>query len=88
MPSEELDQPPGTYALVSDLSVTADYRGRGAGRALLAAAERHARDHGAIDLRIAVLAANGIADTLYRSAGFDPYLVVLSKDLSKITEAS
>lgn len=88
VPSEELDQPPGTYALVSDLSVAAEYRERGIGRALLAAAERHARAHGALDLRIAMLAANAVADGLYRSAGFAPYLVVLSKDLSEGTSAS
>lgn len=82
VPSEELDHPPGTYALISDLSVSAAFRGRGVGRALLEAAERHAQRRGAVDLRIAVLAANSVANGLYRSAGFSPYLVVLTKDLS------
>ena len=81
VPSEELDQPPGTYALVSDLSVDANYRGRGTGRALLAAAERYAAEQGATELRIAVLTGNVVADALYRSAGFRPYLQTMSKML-------
>lgn len=57
------------------------HRGRGIGRALLAAAEAHARKEGARELRIAVLAENGVAAGLYRDAGFRPYLVTMSKSL-------
>src|SRR5262245_16891879 len=39
VPSEELDEPPGTFALLSDLAVAAPHRGVGIGRALVAAAE-------------------------------------------------
>jgi GNAT superfamily N-acetyltransferase len=34
-PSTELDDPPGTYALVTDLVVLATHRGKGIGRRLL-----------------------------------------------------
>lgn len=82
VPSEELDEPPGTYALISDLVVTAARRGTGLGRALLAAAEDHARAYGANEIRIAVLAGNAVADELYRTAGFRPYVHILSKRLT------
>lgn len=79
---EELDQPPGTYALVSDLAVTAAHRGRGIGGALLRAAEEHARRQGATELRIAVLADNAVARGLYVASGFRPYLEVMNKALT------
>jgi len=81
VPSEELDEPPGTYALLSDLVVAAPHRGFGIGRALVAAAEYHARQHRATELRVAVLARNAVARGVYAEAGFTPYLEVLSKPL-------
>jgi ribosomal protein S18 acetylase RimI-like enzyme len=81
VPSEELDQPPGSYALVSDLAVTASHRGRGIGRALLRTAETHARDRGATELRIAVLSENAPARGLYLEVGFAPYLEIFTKRL-------
>jgi ribosomal protein S18 acetylase RimI-like enzyme len=79
--SLELDQPPGSYALISDLSVSAPYRFRGIGRALLDAAVGYARARGAADLRIAVLADNVRAGRLYRSYGFRPYLQIHMMEL-------
>lgn len=81
VPITDLDEPRGSYALVSDLVVTAAHRGQGIGRALLAAAEAHAREAGARELRITALAENGAAATLYRDAGYRPYLVTSSKSL-------
>jgi ribosomal protein S18 acetylase RimI-like enzyme len=81
VPETDLDQPPGSYALISDLAVTAARRGAGIGRALLAAAEQYARHGGASELRIAVLTGNDPAERLYRSAGFRPWLQVLTKAL-------
>ncbi|HET9947543.1 MAG TPA: GNAT family N-acetyltransferase [Longimicrobiales bacterium] len=83
VPNDELDEPQGSYALVTDLAVTAVYRGQGIGRALLAAAEEHAISVGADELRIAVLADNLGAWSLYASVGFAPYLDVLRKDLPR-----
>jgi ribosomal protein S18 acetylase RimI-like enzyme len=85
VPWEGLDYPPGSYALISDLSVTSSQRGRGVGRALLRAAEEHARAEGARDLHIHVLSDNDVAQGLYRSAGFTPYLLVLTKPLAEET---
>jgi ribosomal protein S18 acetylase RimI-like enzyme len=83
VPWERLDEPPGAYALVSDLVVAESHRGRGLGRALLAAAEDHARAEGARELCINVLSHNRVAAGLYRAAGFAPYLEMLSKPLTE-----
>jgi GNAT superfamily N-acetyltransferase len=79
--SEELDQPPGPHALITDLAVTASHRGKGCGRLLLTRAEEYARSRGANEIRIAVLFGNGTAESLYSSEGFQPYLQILRKDL-------
>jgi len=75
----ELDDPPGTYALVTDLIVLPGYRGRGIGRRLLDRAEAFARAAGAIELRIGVLARNTTARQLYLSAHFTPHVEVFVK---------
>jgi GNAT superfamily N-acetyltransferase len=54
----ERDEIEYDHALVADLAVREAWRGRGIGRSLLDAAERHARENGARWLRIAVLYAN------------------------------
>jgi ribosomal protein S18 acetylase RimI-like enzyme len=81
MPFHELDDPPGEFALISDLVVLEPFRRRGYGRALLAAAERFARENGARELRLGVLSANRTALELYRQAGFERHSQVLSKRL-------
>lgn len=81
VPFEELDEPPGEYAIVAELVVRDAYRRRGIGAALLRAAERHARDAGASELRIGVLSGNHAAHALYGREGFSPYLETLTKPL-------
>ena len=81
VPFESLDEPPGDYALVAELVVRADCRGRGIGRTLLEAGERHAREAGAIELRIRVLSENEPARQLYLREGFAPYSETLAKPL-------
>jgi len=56
-----------------DIAVTASWRGRGVGRALMAAAEAYAKARGCCKLTLEVLEGNTRAIGLYRSAGFDPY---------------
>lgn len=79
MPFLELDDPPGEFALITDLVVLERFRRQGCGRALLAAAERFARECGATELRIGVLSANRTAKDLYARAGFSSHAEVLSK---------
>jgi len=75
----ELDEPPGTYALVTDLVVLPSHRGRGIGARLLREAEAFVRAAGATELRIGVLADNVAARQLYLGAGFAPHVEVLVK---------
>jgi GNAT superfamily N-acetyltransferase len=77
----DLDDPPGTYALVTDLVVLTPHRRRGIGRQLLGRAEACARAAGATQLRIGVLAKNAGARRLYLEAQFAPHLEVFEKRL-------
>jgi GNAT superfamily N-acetyltransferase len=80
-PFTELDEPPGTYALVTNLVVLEPHRGHGIGRRLMERAEAFARDAGAAELRIGVLAANAAARTLYDARGYTPHLQIRSTRL-------
>jgi len=77
----EPDEPGRPYAFVSDLVVLERRRGRGIGRALLAAAERHARAASAAVLRLDVMVGNGAARRLYEDEGFAPRRVEMAKPL-------
>ena len=55
---------------VHDLAVLPEYRGRGVGRALLGAAEEHARRRGCCKLTLEVQDDNTPARTLYQRFGF------------------
>ena len=77
----DLDDPPGTYGLVTDLAVLPPHRKQGVGRRLLERAEDFAREAGATELRIGVLAQNTAARRLYLAAEFAPHLEILSKRL-------
>jgi ribosomal protein S18 acetylase RimI-like enzyme len=72
-------------AVVAELVVRSGLRRRGVGSALLQAAERYAREAGASELRIGVLADNDAAQRLYASQGFRPYLSTLTKPLDSAT---
>ncbi len=78
-PFEELDDPPGAYALVTDVVVLSSHRGRGIGRQLLEHAEAFVRAAGARELRIGVLSKNTTAKRLYVGMGFQSNLEVLAK---------
>jgi ribosomal protein S18 acetylase RimI-like enzyme len=82
VPPEDLDEAPGTHALVSDLVVLPRFRRLGIGAALLRAAEAHARERGARLVRVAVLAGNATAEALYVRAGYTPWLVTMRKQLA------
>jgi ribosomal protein S18 acetylase RimI-like enzyme len=69
------------FAYISDLIVLEDYRGRGIGRRLLAAAEEYVATKGVRRLRVGVLAANAAAHRLYHAVGFRDYEVILEKQI-------
>jgi GNAT superfamily N-acetyltransferase len=60
---------------IHDLAVLPPYRGRGIGRALLQAAEEHARLQGCCRLTLEVLESNAGARALYQRFGFDDSIV-------------
>ncbi len=78
---EARDRSQLSYAMIDDLIVASDYRGRGIGRMLIDQAQYYARRRGAAWLRIGVLASNTNAHDLYRREGFDDHLVMLEKRL-------
>ncbi len=81
VPQEELDEPPGEYAAISDLVVRPAFRRRGLGRRLLTEAERYARTRGATTLKIGVLTRNVGAHRLYERVGFSDYRAQMTKRL-------
>jgi GNAT superfamily N-acetyltransferase len=60
---------------IHDLAVTSQHRGKGIGRALLTAVEEHARRSACCKLTLEVQDDNSRARGLYRSFGFDDYVV-------------
>jgi GNAT superfamily N-acetyltransferase len=69
------------FALISELFVLEAARGRGIGRALVAACEDWARGQGLNVVMINVLRDNRRAEKIYRAAGFETYYTGLRKYL-------
>ena len=68
-------------AFLYDIEVAAGHRGRGLGRALLAAGERVAREHGAQALELNVFGTNETARKLYETSGYRVVTQQMRKDL-------
>jgi mycothiol synthase len=66
----------GPYAWISNLTTDPEWRGRGLGRALLAAGLTHLYERGAHSVALSVDGTNTAALQLYRSAGFTPISTV------------
>jgi GNAT superfamily N-acetyltransferase len=64
-----------TCGHIADIVVAPDARGRGVGRALLAAAERWSRDRGYRVLTLNVFAENRGPQSLYEEAGFQAEVI-------------
>jgi GNAT superfamily N-acetyltransferase len=64
---------------IHDLAVVPKHRGMGVGRALLQAAEEHARRAGCCKLTLEVQDDNSRARGLYQSFGFEDFVVGASK---------
>jgi ribosomal-protein-alanine acetyltransferase len=62
-----------SLARLYSIAIDPELRGRGIGRALLAAAERSAIEHDAAVLRLEVRSDNATAIALYQAAGFRPF---------------
>jgi ribosomal protein S18 acetylase RimI-like enzyme len=70
-------------AFLYDIEVIAGRRGRGLGRALLAAGEQATREHGAAALELNVFGGNATATELYRRSGYQVTTQQLRKDLTR-----
>lgn len=68
-------------AVICELYVDPATRGKGAGRALLAACEDWARSRGITVIHIGHLAANARASDVYEMAGYTPYVLSRRKRL-------
>ena len=68
-------------AYVSDVAVAAEAEGRGAGRALMGAAEAWARARGHRTIALDVFAANARARAVYGRLGYEEDTVKMIKDL-------
>jgi ribosomal protein S18 acetylase RimI-like enzyme len=73
------DGDPGAW--VYQIEIDAAHRGRGYGRALLAAAEEEVRRHGVTTLGLNVFGDNAIARGLYASSGYETTTVQMRKRL-------
>ncbi len=78
-----LERQPGAGggAWIYDIEILPEYRGRGFGRALLAAAEAEAAAHGVNSVGLNVFGSNLIARNLYESAGYSVSAMQLKKEL-------
>ena len=81
VPGEDIEDGDFVCGYLADLAVLPAYRKRGVARALIAAAETHAREHGVRYFRIGVMAANTGAQEIYRAAGYVPFSVEYEKCL-------
>ncbi len=67
--------------LVATIVVAESYRGMGLGRELMSAAEAYAKDRGAEDIKLEVMAFNSDALEFYRELGYGSFSFRLSKSL-------
>jgi ribosomal protein S18 acetylase RimI-like enzyme len=73
----------GQDAWIYDIEIAPEQRGRGYGRALLAAAARAAAPHGARGMGLNVFGPNAVARGLYESAGYEITTMQLRKELAR-----
>lgn len=80
--SESMIDTHPAYAYIPDFYVHPNYRGIGAGKSLLAAAEQWVKVRGANTLKLSVLAGNTEARTFYGKSGFSEHEIQLQKSLT------
>jgi GNAT superfamily N-acetyltransferase len=76
-----ITEPERRHGFLAEIFVMPDARGKGLGRALIAACEDWARGRGHQLLTIGVLANNARAIRAYEGAGYAPYTLMLRRYL-------
>ena len=71
---------PGGTALINELVVAGDRRGRGIGRLLVARAAEEARGRGMDEIEVGTERENAAAQSFYRAVGFDEEYVLLGRE--------
>jgi ribosomal protein S18 acetylase RimI-like enzyme len=71
----------GATLFVYDITIDAQHRGRGLGRAAMDVAEREARARGQSRVELNVHGGNAVARGLYRSRGYEEVAVYMRKEL-------
>jgi len=74
-----LEEDVRAHAYISDSYVKEDWRKKGIGARLLAAAESAMQKQGCERVRICVKASNDLAISSYRRAGYRPYEIIFAK---------
>jgi ribosomal protein S18 acetylase RimI-like enzyme len=81
----ERSDEPGAW--IYQIEIDPEHRGRGYGRALLAAAEREVRRHDGEQLGLNVFAVNAVARKLYESSGYETVTLQMRKRLTAPADA-
>jgi len=76
-----LGEPQRRAAWIYDIEVVAGERGKGYGRALLAAAEELVRDEGIATMGLNVFGENSVARRLYETSGYETTSLHMRKEL-------
>jgi ribosomal protein S18 acetylase RimI-like enzyme len=77
-----LNPPEVSSALIYDIAIDEEHRGKGYGRALLNGLEQVAREHSLDSIALNVFAGNDYALRLYERAGYKPTSIHMAKRLS------
>ena len=77
----------GSGALIYDIEIEPEHRGKGFGRALLMAAEEETARHGVSKIGLNVFGSNKTARSLYESAGYQVASTQMYKELPIGTSA-
>jgi ribosomal protein S18 acetylase RimI-like enzyme len=77
-----LDRPRPGAAWIHNIEIFSDHRGKGYGRELLEAAERHSMERGAEEIGLNVFGGNTIASSLYESSGYEISSLQMHKRLA------
>jgi len=81
--TRQLISEPGPVALLDELVVAEEHRGKGIGRKLVEVARDFALRKGCLELEVGTAAENGSACAFYRAVGFDTEHILFEMEFEK-----